>query len=174
MVAPIVAAEAGKRGLEAGKALAGDIYTRRWTSEKGKGKKKRVVEHELKVNALSAALVTVGAATTAAVGMFALWVAQRKLTVTKGKDIDIKWFYKDRRVTVYAGSTPIKTFTSDGFPTTSQVLTGRQTQAGYVYVSQVRTWAADGGTWTIWRYHTDDKSTISTSERKGFGIDIGL
>ena len=106
-MASMIAAEAGKKGSEiAAKALTGDIYTRRWTSEKGKGKKKRVIEHELKVNALSAALVAVGAAATAAIGMTGLWMAQRKLTVTQGKDMIRIYDWHDAVVTTTTVQVP--------------------------------------------------------------------
>ncbi len=51
MPVPILAA---KSGVDASKrvaeALKNDIYVVSWSSVKGKGKKKRVVEHELHVN----------------------------------------------------------------------------------------------------------------------------
>ena len=178
MVAPIVAAEAGKRGLEAGKALAGDIYTRRWTSEKGKGKKKRVIEHELKVNALSAALIGIGAAATATGAAFALWMTQRKLTVTKGKDMvrRVTWSPSRQLVTISTQSgVPLRMYKSSVAPTSGDALTTKEKANGYAIVKQIAVTVNDDAGWTgTWQYHTDLKSTISTSERKGFGIDIGL
>ena len=79
-MASMIAAEAGKKGSEiAAKALTGDIYTRRWTSVVGKGKKKKAVDHEVRVNALTLAIAAVGAASTAALGAGALWLSQKKL-----------------------------------------------------------------------------------------------
>jgi hypothetical protein len=79
MVAPILAA----KGLQnASKPLTGDIYVRRWTTVKGKGKKKKELDHELHVNPVSvgvAALVAAGAAATVAVG---LWLTQQKVGKT--------------------------------------------------------------------------------------------
>jgi len=69
----LAAQAAGK----AQKALTGDIYTRRWVSVEGKGKKAKLVEHEAHLNPLIAVL-GLGAAATA--GVAALWLAQLKLT----------------------------------------------------------------------------------------------
>lgn len=71
---------AAKGAEKASKALTGDIYVRKWTSVSGKGKHKKAVEHEVRVNAVTGAVVAVGAALTAGLGMAALWMAQRKLS----------------------------------------------------------------------------------------------
>jgi hypothetical protein len=67
---PIVAGKGKERATE---ALKGDIYTRRWTSTAGKGKKKREVEHTVHVNPLG--IVVAGGIATA--GALALAVAAR-------------------------------------------------------------------------------------------------
>lgn len=76
MVAPIVAAKAGKSVGEAVKGLTGDLYVRRWTSVTGKGKKKKAVEHEARVNV---ATVLVGAvAAGVGVGTYVLYQWAKK------------------------------------------------------------------------------------------------
>lgn len=48
-------------------AVKGDVYTRRWSTVQGKGKKKKVVEHELHVNPGSVGLGAIGLAVGAGV-----------------------------------------------------------------------------------------------------------
>jgi hypothetical protein len=60
-----------KAATEAQKALKGDIYTRKWVSERGKGKKKRVVEHELHVNPVTAVVAVIGGAIAAGLAVYA-------------------------------------------------------------------------------------------------------
>ena len=69
------------RGLQ--KALTGDIYSKHWTEVVGKGKKAKLVEHEVHVNPVGIGLgvVALGAATLA-VGV-ALWVGQMRIVPTK-------------------------------------------------------------------------------------------
>ena len=69
------------RGLQ--KALTGDIYSKHWTEVVGKGKKAKVVDHEVHVNPVGIGLgaVALGAAALA-VGA-ALWVAQMRIVPTK-------------------------------------------------------------------------------------------
>ena len=76
-VPPLVAYKAA---TSAQKALTGDIYTRRWVTVEGKGKKKRIIEHEAHINPVGIGLgaLAIGAAATA--GVAALWLAQLKLT----------------------------------------------------------------------------------------------
>lgn len=85
MTAPIIALTGKKASEEAGKALDGDIYTRRWTTKK-RGKKPEV-EHELRVNSGSLLLGAVAASVAAAGAGIGLWFMQRKLTTTTGKDL---------------------------------------------------------------------------------------
>jgi hypothetical protein len=60
-----------KAAAEAQKALKGDIYTRKWVSERGIGKKKRVVEHELHVNPVTAVVAVIGGAIAAGLAVYA-------------------------------------------------------------------------------------------------------
>ena len=91
---PVIAA---KKGSDvASKALTGDIYVRRWTSVPKKGKRKGVpVEHEVRVNAVTAAVAAVGVGLAALAGGAALWMTQQKL----GKSSGFKTII--RRVRVY-------------------------------------------------------------------------
>lgn len=86
MTIPLIA---GKKGADAaqgsGKALLGDIYTRRWITPK-KGKKP-AVEHELKVNAASVGIGLLAAGGAALLAGFGLWAMQRKITPKDGKDL---------------------------------------------------------------------------------------
>ena len=82
-IPPLIAAKGAANASQKVKtALSGDIYTRRWQSTKGKGKKKKTVDHELRVNAVSAAALAVAGAATVALGAMALWMTQRKLKPT--------------------------------------------------------------------------------------------
>jgi len=71
---PLLAAQAAGK---AQKALTGDLYTCRWADVVGKGRKQRLIEHEIHINpvtlAVGAGLGTVGL-------MTALWMAQLKLS----------------------------------------------------------------------------------------------
>lgn len=84
MVVPVLAAKrvSGPNAAligDATKPLTGDIYVRRWTT-KGKGKKKGIpIEHEVRVNAVTAAVVAVGAAATVAGAAVALWMMQLRI-----------------------------------------------------------------------------------------------
>lgn len=91
MVAPIIAAGGIKAAEHAGRALTGDIYTRRWTTVKGTGRKKKLVDHELRVNPVSVGLGLVAAGVAAAGAAAALWFTQRKLTTETGADIVRVW-----------------------------------------------------------------------------------
>lgn len=85
MVAPIVAAKAAEGAAGAGKALQGEIYTRRWVSVTGKGKKKKEVQHEVHVNPLGIGLGVLavgGAAVAGAVTLYALQLRAQPTRVT--------------------------------------------------------------------------------------------
>ena len=87
MVAPIIAMAGKKASDGAGKALTGDIYTRRWTSTRGKGKKKVAVEHELKANPLSVGIGLLAVGGAALLAGVAVWATQRNVEATPGKDM---------------------------------------------------------------------------------------
>ena len=170
MVAPIVAAEAGKRGLEAGKALAGDIYTRRWTSEKGKGKKKRVVEHELKVNGLSVAALAVGGALAAAGAGLTLWLMQKK--PVKAPRAAIVRIVED--ITLKDGSAGYNVYYSNGILkkrgvkaplTATDTLTQREIAQGYYFEQVTQT----VGTKRWYKYITGDQK-LRLGDREGFSM----
>ena len=179
-MASMIAAEAGKKGSEiASKALTGDIYTRKWATKPKRGKKQvGEVQHELKVNALTLAILGVGAGATATAAAFALWMTQRTLTVTKGKDMvrRVTWSPSKQSVTISTQSgVPLRMYKSSVAPTSGDALTTKEKANGYAIVKQIAVTANDDGGWTgTWQYHTDLKSTISTEQRDGFGIDIGL
>ncbi len=75
---PFAAKAAQNASQVASSALTHDLYVKRWTSTKGKGKKKKVVDHELHINPVSIAILG-GAATlgVAAVGL-GLWLSGNK------------------------------------------------------------------------------------------------
>lgn len=73
MTAPIIALEGAKRGKQAGNALLGDIYTRRWTTITGTGKKKHEVDHELKVNPMSILIGGAAVGVGAAAAIVTMW-----------------------------------------------------------------------------------------------------
>lgn len=78
-MAQIVPIEALRQGKRATEALKGDIYTRSWTSVAGKGKKKKVVEHSVHVNPITAIVAVAGGTIAAGV---AAWVGMRTLKQT--------------------------------------------------------------------------------------------
>lgn len=117
MVAPIIAGKASER---ASRALTGDIYVREWTSTVGKGKKKKEIHHQVRVNAVTAAVVAVGAALTLGLGAAALWITQKK--VSRKRTVDGDYGY-DLVLIVEQYETTYKTVTTD-ITTYYQVIRG--------------------------------------------------
>ena len=68
MTPPLLAAKGAQTALERANAVKGDIYTRKWETVRGKGKKRAVVHHEMHVNpgsllvGLAAGVAAAGAA----------------------------------------------------------------------------------------------------------------
>ena len=85
MAAMVPFAVKGAQSAQA--ALQHDLYVKKWTSTKGKGKKKKIVEHELHINPVSVAILG-GAATlgVAAIGL-GLWLSGNKMGLKDGKTI---------------------------------------------------------------------------------------
>ena len=111
---PLLAAEAAGK---AQKALTGDIYTRRWVQKPKKGKHKGIpIEHEVRVNALTGAIVGVGVATTGLLVGVAAWMMHQKLE-KKAKVIirRIRRYEADphRTVIMTARGVPVKTVLKD-------------------------------------------------------------
>lgn len=90
-IPPIVAAKAGKAASEGvGRVLTGDIYVRRWQTVQGAGRKRRTVDHELHVNLVSSAVGLAAGGLALGFGAVALWLTQRKIETTKGKDLVLR------------------------------------------------------------------------------------
>ena len=83
MVLPILAAKAAGKGSESAQAIKNDLYVRRWATVTGKGKHKKVVDHELHINPVGVALGIAGTAVAAGLtvlgGALALRLSGKKL-----------------------------------------------------------------------------------------------
>ena len=96
-IPPIVAAKAGKAASEGvGRVLTGDIYVRRWQTVQGAGRKRRTVDHELHVNLVSSAVGLAAGGLALGFGAVALWLTQRKIETTKGRDLVLRLRVYDR------------------------------------------------------------------------------
>ena len=92
MTGPIIALEGAKRGKQAGNALLGDIYTRRWTTKRGKHKG---VEHEVKVNPVSLGLGALAIGAAGVCGATALWALQLRAAPRTEAFVYGKWVWPD-------------------------------------------------------------------------------
>ena len=114
-ILPIAAGKAKERSTE---AVKGDVYVRKWTSVEGKGKKKRVVEHEIHANPGSIGLTAVGLAVGAGVavvgGALALRFSGKKLITGAGKMERILRVYDITYKTVVDKAAYVETINHDG------------------------------------------------------------
>jgi hypothetical protein len=182
MVAPIIASGGIKAAEHAGRALTGDIYTRRWTTVKGTGRKKKLVDHELRVNPVSVGLGLVAAGVAAAGAAAALWFTQRKLTTETGADLVRVWDIYSTTTSkpgyVLISNTygvPIKRLTAE-VRTPDDALLTREKSLGYSFVEVTRRIdlpaTKDGQlrarAW--YRYHSDTDKKMKLGDRTGFTI----
>lgn len=184
MSVPVPQVEIARKGT---RALTGDIYTRRWTTEKtvGKGKKKRkvVIEHEARVNPVSLAILAVAGAGAGLLALGGLWMAQMRVGPKDGKrtfvTVDIvkngeKW----RMITRNGIHVSEKAY--DARPTDAQILS--QSNALMLKVKPYG-WISTGGmTWVKaeptrltgkLHYGTPNGKTYGLESREGFGIGGG-
>lgn len=113
MVIPPLAAKGAGRAVSGSLAASGlknDIYVRKWTSVRGKGKDKRSVDHELHVNPVAVGVGLVGIGIGTAVAAWAAVKAfkstgHRPVITDDGKTVtriidEFEAVYKDREVLV--------------------------------------------------------------------------
>ena len=172
MVAPIIAAEAAKRGIDAGKALTGDIYTRRWTSVVGKGKKKRVVEHEAHLNTLSAVILAAGAATTAALAGAALWATGKSFKRAASTTVVRRWVEDQKKgtVTVYSrsGVPMARNVPAPDFFADSPKYLLKQAEKRYNWTFETGKYYTESGKTTAWvACTTTDRGAWGLQDREG-------
>ena len=109
MAIPLEAIRAVK-GKESAQALKNDLYVRKWTSVKGKGKSKKVVEHEAHLNPASVGVGAVGLAVGAGLAglaaVLALRFGGRKLAEGDAELIRIVRIYSAKTEQVKVVDTP--------------------------------------------------------------------
>ena len=187
MAAPIIAMAGKKASDGAGKALTGDIYTRRWTSTRGKGKKKVAVEHELRANPVSIGLGLVAAGIAATGAGLGLWLMQRRVKTTDGRHLVL---VVDETFPVDAddpGSYTVKTKrgvpykTGKGAPNVHNMLTQHHISQKFAFehIIDTKDLLKDGkviGKRHWWQYVTATGKTYGIGDRSGsiFSFDGGL
>ena len=172
-VPPLMAARsAGIASSEVKKALTGDVYVRRWQSTRGKGKKKQLIDHELRINAVSGAAIAVGTGLTVLFGGMALWMMQLKVTGFRADKTTT------RTVRIYNATGQGIVLNAMGVPIRRFMMTGETSITAQVLSAKE---ATNGSTATYERHvvgpeYEDDifkvmlkgKVGISTEERAGF------
>jgi len=110
-ILPIAALRGKERVVE---PLKGDVYTRSWTSVEGKGKKKRIVQHEVHVNPLTLVVAGVGAAGAGLLGALALHGMGKQVSMTAQKQAKrIVDEYQPEYEDVKVVDTPYRAATAD-------------------------------------------------------------